>query len=480
MVLPIAPQNMLFILSDEHNRNVLRCYGDEIVETPNLDALAARGTRFTDAYTNSPICVPARASLATGQYAHTIGCWDNAAPYHGEPQSWHHVLRDAGHEVVSIGKLHFRSADDDNGFSEEILPLHVVGGAGDLKSLLRRDPPQKGGLDKMSKDASEGVGEYASYDEAITAAAVNWIAEQGAKTQKPWCLFVSLTMPHFPLIADPKFFSLYRERTLEELRGGRDLPPSEHAFIAEMRQRRDYDAYFTDERRRTALQAYYGMVSHVDDMVGRLVAALETAGLTGSTRVIYSSDHGDNLGNRGLWGKSVMYDDSAAIPMIAAGAGIPENAVNTTPVSLVDIFPTVVQAVGAPMEAVQGLPGESLFDIVALPNRERSVFSEYHASGSPTGAFMLRKGRWKLVVYPGYASQLFDMESDPNETDDLSSDPAQVNIRAALESELAKIANPDEVNAQAFADQENRIRLNGGRDAILGTADIPHTPAPAF
>ncbi len=477
---PVVPQNMLFILSDEHNRDVLRCYGDEIVETPNLDALAARGTRFTNAYTNSPICVPARASLATGQYAHTIGCWDNAAPYHGEPQSWHHVMRDAGHDVVSVGKLHFRSAHDDNGFSEEILPLHVVGGAGDLKSLLRRDPPQKGGLDKMAKDAGEGVGEYATYDEAITATAIEWIAERGSRTRKPWCLFVSLTMPHFPLIADPKFFSLYRDRTLDEMRAGRDLPPSEHAFIKEMRQRRDYDAYFTDAQRRIALQAYYGMVSHVDDMVGRLVAAVEAAGLTESTRVIYSSDHGDNLGNRGLWGKSVMYDDSAAIPMIAAGAGIPEHAVNTTPVSLVDMFPTLLQAVGAPMAAAQTLPGQSLFDIVTTPNRERAVFSEYHASGSPTGAFMLRKGRWKLVVYPGYAPQLFDMDADPKEIADLSSDSAYAEIRTALEAELAEIADPEVVNARAFADQEERIRINGGRESILGTADIPHTPAPAL
>jgi choline-sulfatase len=471
---------MLFILSDEHNRDVLGCYGDEIVDTPNLDALAARGTRFTDAYTNSPICVPARASLATGQYPHTVGCWDNAAPYDGKPQSWHHVLREAGHEVVSVGKLHFRSTDDDNGFSEEILPLHVVDGVGDLKSLLRRDPPQKGGLDKMAKEASEGVGEYASYDEAITAAAIKWIAERGSRTQKPWCLFVSLTMPHFPLIADPKFFSLYRERTLDEMQEGRNLPPSEHEFIREMRQRRDYDAYFTDAQRRTALQAYYGMVSHVDDMVGRLVDAVEAAGLTDATRVIYSSDHGDNLGNRGLWGKSVMYDDSAAIPMIAAGAGIPENAVNDTPVSLVDMFPTLLQAAGAPMEATQGVPGQSLFDIVTKPNRERAVFSEYHASGSPTGAFMLRKGRWKLVIYPGYVPQLFDMEADPGEAADLGTDPAHAEVRTALLDELRKIAEPDEVNARAFADQEERIRINGGRESILGTADIPHTPAPAL
>ena len=114
----LEPKNLLFILSDEHQRDIAGCYGDGLVKTPNIDALAARGVRFTNAYTPCPICVPARASLATGRWVHQVRAWDNAAPYHGEFASWHHRLRAAGHAVASIGKLHFRSTDDDNGFTE--------------------------------------------------------------------------------------------------------------------------------------------------------------------------------------------------------------------------------------------------------------------------------------------------------------------------------------------------------------------------
>ncbi|MFZ2004825.1 MAG: sulfatase-like hydrolase/transferase, partial [Stellaceae bacterium] len=116
----MTPSNVLFILSDEHSRRVLGCYGHQMIRTPNLDRLAANGIRFTDAYCNSPICVPSRASLATGQYVHDIRFWDNGIPYDGSVPSWHHRLKEAGHECVSIGKLHFRSIDDDNGFTEEV------------------------------------------------------------------------------------------------------------------------------------------------------------------------------------------------------------------------------------------------------------------------------------------------------------------------------------------------------------------------
>src|SRR3974390_796564 len=132
----MRPRNLLLIMSDEHSRRVLGCYHHPIVKTPNLDLLAARGIRFTDAYCNSPICVPSRASFHTGRYVHAIGFWDNAMPYDGSVPSWAHRLRAAGHRGGAIGKLHFRSGADDNGFGREQMPLHVVGGVGDPIGLL--------------------------------------------------------------------------------------------------------------------------------------------------------------------------------------------------------------------------------------------------------------------------------------------------------------------------------------------------------
>src|SRR5215831_8880239 len=166
-------QNLLIIMSDQHSRGVMGCYGHPIVQTPNLDGLARRGTRFASCWTPSPVCIPARAAFATGKYIHEIGFWDNAIPYDGSVKSWHHRLRDAGHEVTTIGKLHFRGADDDNGFTEEVMPLHVVDGIGDPLGWLREPLPVRKAAMRLGKEAGRGDSHYQQYDDKITTAAVD-------------------------------------------------------------------------------------------------------------------------------------------------------------------------------------------------------------------------------------------------------------------------------------------------------------------
>jgi choline-sulfatase len=303
----MKPANLLFILSDEHSRRVLGCYGHKMIRTPNLDRLAAGGVRFTDAYTNSPICVPARAALATGRYVHQIRFWDNAIPYDGSVPSWGHRLKAAGHQVVSIGKLHFRSADDDNGFTEEAMPLHVVDGIGDPLGWLRDPLPERRAALRLANDAGRGDSTYQQYDDNITAAAVDWLKaraaqlKQEASGSKPWVLFVSLVCPHFPLSARPQWYDLYPEDKvpLPALYEAAERGP-DHPYIAAIRQCQVYDRSFDDAKLRRALAAYFGLVSFVDDNVGKLVAALAATGLAETTRVLYSSDHGDNLGTRRL------------------------------------------------------------------------------------------------------------------------------------------------------------------------------------
>lgn len=144
----MKPANFLVIMSDEHNPKVLGSAGHPIIETPNLDALAARGTNFTNTYTTSPVCIPARAGFACGKYINQIGFWDNADAYDGSIPSWHHILRERGYKVSSIGKLHFRKPDEDHGFTEEQIPMHILGGKGDLMGLIRDDLPKRGALKK--------------------------------------------------------------------------------------------------------------------------------------------------------------------------------------------------------------------------------------------------------------------------------------------------------------------------------------------
>ncbi len=467
-------ENLLFILSDEHTASALGCQSHGRIKTPHLDALARGGTLFENAYCNSPICVPARASLATGRYVHEIGCWDNASPYHGQHPSWGHRLIEGGHDVVSVGKLHYRDTNDNNGFSQEILPLHILNGRGDALDLKPRMS-----CNSLARDAGRGESSYTAYDREITQSACDWLRGPALAGEKPWVLFVGFVCPHFPLIAPPAFFDLY---PLEDIPppqiSGADCPLT-HPVLAALRNYMNYDDFFDEESVRRARAAYYGLVSFLDHNVGRVLEALEDGGLAANTRVIYTSDHGDNLGNRGLWGKSVMYEDSVSIPLIMSGSDVPRGHRCSTAVSLVDIYPTILQAVGETADAEEPpRPGRSLFELALAPTDERTVLSEYHAAGSITGMFMIRHGCWKYIYYPGYRPQLFNLATDPSETNDLAARLDHQTILRSCEQRLREILDPEAVSALAFAEQLVLIQALGGADQIRLEGEYGFTPAP--
>ncbi|MGQ7843281.1 sulfatase-like hydrolase/transferase [Granulosicoccus sp. 3-233] len=481
-----AGRNLVIIMSDEHNRDWSGCYGHALARTPHIDALAARGTRFSSAYCNSPICVPSRAAFATGRFVHDTGHWDNAFPYAGSPTSWHQLAREAGVRSTSIGKLHFRGGDD-NGFSEEIIPLHVVDGIGDVKGAIRDPLPAKKGCDALARDAGPGLSEYARYDFQIRDRAVDYLKaraleQSDGESAPPFVLFVSLVMPHFPLIAPQDFYDQYANLSLDELTDTLQAPSVDHPVLLELQKYMNYDEYFDDESRSRALRAYLGMVSTIDAIVGDITSVVEGSSLSNNTCMAYTSDHGDNLGNRGLWGKSVMYEDSVAVPLILAGPDVPQGHVCSTPVSLVDFHPTVLDVLGIERPATDmadTLPGCSLQQLASTPDEpERAVFSEYHAAGACTGMFMLRCGAFKLVAYSGYAPQLFNLEDDPGEVRDLADQPEYAAVLASLREAMAAICDIEAVNRQVFEQQQALVERHGGRDAVLSGTDIPHTPAP--
>lgn len=476
----MKPRNLLFILSDEHQRDVTGCYGNRVVRTPNLDRLAAQGTRFTNAYTPCPICVPSRTSLATGRYVFQTSSWDNAHPYRGEIPSWGHRLMAQGHRVTSIGKLHYRDARDPNGFDEEILPLHVLDGVGDLLGMIRTPPAPRGNMPSLAREAGPGESSYSNYDRRIADAARDWLTGRArAYDGQPWVLFVSFVRPHFPLIAPPEFFALYRPEDMPwpQFYGSQSRPL--HPAVQALRDCMNYDDYFDEASVRRAIASYYALVSFLDDNVGKVLAALRDAGLTNDTRIIYTSDHGDNLGNRGLWGKSVMYDESAAVPMILAGPDVPAGNVVDTPVSLVDCYRTIIEGAGRELGPEDtALPSRSLWDAANGVRASRTVLSEYHAAASVTGTFMIRHGQWKYIHYVGFRPELFDIEADPHEAHDLALDPQHAGTVAECERVLRAIVDPEAVSAQAFADQQAQVSAHGGIAAIIQRGDFGYTPAP--
>jgi choline-sulfatase len=477
----MSGRNVLFIMSDEHSKRVLGSYGNPIIKTPNLDRLAASGTLFENAYCNCPICVPSRASFATGRYVHQIGYWDNAFPYTGTPPSFGHRLHDTGHRCDSIGKLHYRGTSDPNGFDNEILPLHVLNGEGDIQGMLRRPPPSRPTTQQLAGDAGPGDSTYLRYDRSIRDSAIRWIEEVAQRPpEKPWCLFVSFVCPHFPLVAPPEFFRLY---PLDKLPLPTQRAPDEfpdHPVLRKLREVQDYEDHFRDEEHvRAALAAYYGMVSFLDDNIGRVLNALGAAGLADDTLAVYTSDHGDNLGTRTFWGKSNMYDEAVGVPLILTGPGIPAGRRVKTPVSLVDCFPTILEAVGKSLSTEKrALPGTSLLRLLNDEDADRTVFSEYHAVGSLTGIFMVRFSRYKYVHYEGYRPQLYDLEADPFEKRDLALEPGHDAILAEGEQRLRAICDPSAVTERAFADQQRRIDEFGGRETVLKRGSYPYTPAP--
>ncbi len=475
-------RNLLVIMSDEHNPKVLGCGGHPVIQTPNLDALAARGTRFTSCYTTSPVCIPARAGFACGKYIHQIGYWDNADAYDGATPSWHHLLREKGHRVASVGKLHFRLKDEDHGFSEEIIPMHIYEGKGDLLGLIRDDMPRRGNSKKMIAMAGPGESTYTFYDKDICSRAQVWLHEEAKReaskaSSKPWVLFVSFVAPHFPLTAPPEHYYKYwgRELPMPKLYAREERP--DHPYIQGYASNFNYDDYFEGpEDVKKALSGYFGLVSYLDENVGKVLGALRDSGMADDTVVMYTSDHGDNLGARGLWGKSTMYEEIAGVPLLLAGPGVPAGRVVDTPVSHVDCFPTIVEGAGEDMPA--GFPGVSLFEIAEGKKPERTVLSEYHGMGSSTGAFAIRNGKWKYVHYAKYGPQLFDLESDPDETRDLAGEPKYAKVLEQCREKLYAVCDPQEVDRRARARQAELLAANGGREAVIKRGDFGFTPAP--
>lgn len=473
--------NTLFIMADEHAKAAMGCGGNPIVRTPNLDRLAGEGVRFANAYCNSPICVPSRASLATGRYIHQTGNWDNSAPYAGSRPSWGHRLTENGRRVITIGKLHFRDSEDPTGFPDQRLPLHVKNRVGDMYSLLREERVRKKAFREHILQAGPGEPSYIGYDRSVSKAAERFFHEEAKNIEKPWTLFVSFATPHFPLQVPEEYFEQYPPETIPLPRQYSLAERPKHPVLEAIRDAQCLSDELEDGIVRRAIAAYYGLCTFMDEQVGRVLQALQESGHRDSTRVIYASDHGDAIGHHGMWYKASMYEESVSVPFLMAGPDIPEGKVIETPISLVDVFPTILESVGVQRnEEDSDLPGSSLFSVIRGDVQyARPVFSEYHATASPTGIFMLRDGRYKLVEYAGYESQLFDLESDPEEMVDLGSDPAYRQIKQICETKLRDIADPILTDRLAKKDQLRRLEAHGGKEKVrAGGAKLSYSPVP--
>jgi choline-sulfatase len=477
-----APANLLFFLSDNHNRALAGCYGHAMATTPNLDRIAASGARFANAYSASPLCCPARAALATGRFPHQTGFFDNAIVYDGSVPSWMHRLRAQGHHVAAIGKLHFRSTEDDNGFSEELLPMHILHGKGGVQMLLRGFDDEQvnpGQFELYMERSGIGAAPYQEFDAKITEAALAWLEEHGRGQDKPWVLFVSYPSPHPPFCVPERLYRLHPEAEVPLPRRFRAGERAEHPALTHLRKIMGTGEITDEALVRKIGAGYLGLVAHLDEQIGRVLAKLETLGLMDTTRILYTSDHGDLAGEHGLLGKYCMYEGSIGVPLLLSGPGIPAGRVVRQIASHVDLFPTIVAGAGATLAAAdRTLPGRSLWPAIEGREAERTGFAEYHGVGSKSGMFMLRERDDKLVYYVGMAPQLFDLTADPDEARDLVKDGTGLERAKTLETKLRTICDPEQVDAQAKASQRAWADRWGGREAVAAEGFLVYTPPP--
>lgn len=448
------PTNVLVIMSDEHRPDALGAAGHPLVQTPALDRLAAEGTRFSSVSCASPLCAPSRAAFATGRYVHETGFWDNATPYDGTPETWGHHLAANGVDVATVGKLDF-DPDADHGFDAR-LPEHrdrpdVYG--------LHRDPvkQRESGRERiLAAGPADGSAWYEDREEARTEAAIQFLEERAASgNDEPWVLGLNYILPHFPLEVDREYYELYPESAVDL---PVDYPPGDdHPILEELRYHFDGLDVEEDVLRRTRA-AYYGLCTALDGYVGRVLDTLDDLGLADDTLVVYTSDHGEPLGDHGIWWKCCMYEPSVAVPAIVRGPSVEGGQVVDEPVSLLDLVPTISDAVG--VDSYPAWRGQSLLPVVRGEREadpERAVFSEYHAHGTSRGMYMVHQGDYKYVYYPENPPQLFHLGDDPDELTNLANDPAHAEVRERLHRELTRRVDPDEVDRRARREQRRRL-----------------------
>ena len=460
--------NILLFVVDQLTAFALRAYGGRVCKTPHLDALAARGTVFEQAYCSYPLCAPSRFSFMAGRLPSRIAAFDNASELTASTPTFAHYLRLLGYYGCISGKMHFVGPDQYHGFEErlttEIYPADFswtpVAGYSDV--TLDDERRYAAGVSTIETVLDAGPmarSMQIDYDDEVAHCAVQEIyARARSADRRPFLLTVSLSHPHDPYIAAREHWDRYREAEIDEPRVGfvplEERDPHSRALYAHYGQDK---TEITPEVQRRARHAYYGMVSYVDDHFGRLMAALEAGGFADNTVVVVTSDHGDMLGERGMWFKKTLFEPAVRVPLIFAGPGIAAGRV-AEPVSLLDLFPTLVELAGAPDGTVQTpLDGKSLLSALrggAAPSAP--VFVEHIDGGTVAPRVMVREGAMKLVFSRAYPPQLYDLAADPEERHDLAGTPGAAEAEARLTALVEETWDLDALAAQVTADQAAR------------------------
>ncbi len=466
--------NLLYIHSDQHSPYVAGCYGDPLVETPHLDALAARGVVLDNTYCPSPICVPSRMSMLSGRYPCDNQVWTNSHILDSGIPTFAHAMGAGGYHPVLIGRMHSVGPDQLHGYAERLVGDHgpnQPGGQGvDHGQLSGTAGPGRVSL----RLSGHGQSAYQVHDEDVTAATVDYlnrlgVAKRAGQAAEPFSLSVGFMLPHQPFVARLQDYRYYYENI---------TPPQTpepfgdhlHPHLKHWRQACEIEEVSEEETRR-ARAAYWALVHRMDVLIGQIIAALRENDLEENTLILYTSDHGEQVGEHGLWWKQTFYEDSVKVPAILAWPGrLPAGTRCDRVISSLDLNATMLDALGCP--ALPHSRGRSLLPLLADPQNaewDDIAFSEFcqDAAGaggpfSEMGIFqrMIRRGPWKLNYYHGQPCQLFNLQDDPRERCDLAADPAHQETLTALKTEVLDGWDPEWIAARMAALRADRSILS--------------------
>ncbi len=461
----MSQPNILLVMADQLGAPFLHPYGGQTVVTPTIDRLAAEGVCFQSAYSNSPLCAPARFAMMSGQLNSAIGAYDNASEFPASVPTFAHYLRAAGYQTSLAGKMHFVGPDQLHGYEERLTTDIYPADFGWTPNWSESDSRFDWWFHNMESVTGAGTADVSNqldYDDEVGFKAVRKLRDLARTADdRPWFLTVSLTHPHDPYVARQQFWDLYEgaDIPLPEVRTidpANDDPHSQrlrHVIAADVTE-------VSDAQTRDARRAYFANISYVDHWTRQFLEVLDHHGMADDTVVIFTSDHGDMLGERGLWYKMSFFEHSARIPLIVHAPSRFSPRTVKTHTSLLDLAPTLLELAG--VETPELMSGASLLPLLTGPEtaEPRTVVGEYLGEGAIAPIFMIRRDQWKYVWSAADPPQLYDLSNDRNELNNLAGRAGHVATAAAFEAEVHQRWDAEQIDGQVRASQLARRTID--------------------
>ncbi|MBT7906645.1 MAG: choline-sulfatase [Marinovum sp.] len=431
--------NVLILMVDQLNGTLFPDGPAKWLHTPNLKRLAERSTRFLNAYTASPLCAPGRAAFMSGQLPSKNQVYDNAAEFSSSIPTYAHHLRRAGYHTCLSGKMHFVGPDQLHGFEERLTTDIYPADFGWTPDYRKPGERIDWWYHNMGSVTGAGVAEITNqleYDDEVAHHAARKLYDlaRGAD-QRPWCLTVSFTHPHDPYVARQKYWDIYADCAHLQPQVAAIPYQDQDAHSKRIFDANDWRSYeITDTMIEQSRRAYFANISYLDEKIGEILGVLEATGQ--SANIIFVSDHGDMLGERGLWFKMSFFEGSARVPLMISSPDMTPGLIHA-PVSTIDLCPTLCDLAGVEMDEVAPwTAGESLVPLGQGAERLSPVMMEYAAEASYAPMVSLRLERWKFNRCAIDPDQLFDLEADPNELHNLAALPEHQEVVSRLSAEV--------------------------------------------